>query len=197
MTHASEPNSELLTPERLWTRDEVLARPSPVPNTAGVYAWWFKQVPPGIAVEPCRSHEGRTLLYIGISPRAPYQDGRVSSQHLRKRLQYHYRGNAAGSTLRLTLGCLLADELGIELRRTGSGQRMTFGTGEERLSQWMGASTAVSWFATSEPWIVEHELIATTYLPLNLDQNAAHPFHRTLSDLRARARATARQLPVI
>jgi hypothetical protein len=35
---------------------------------------------------------------------------------LRQRLQTQYAGNAEGSTLRKTLGCLLADELGIELR---------------------------------------------------------------------------------
>ncbi|WP_394816236.1 GIY-YIG nuclease family protein [Streptomyces mooreae] len=44
---------------------------------------------------------------------------RTSTQNLRKRVRYHYRGNAAGSTLRLTLGCLL----GLELRRVGSGKR--------------------------------------------------------------------------
>ncbi|WP_386143941.1 GIY-YIG nuclease family protein [Streptomyces yanii] len=44
---------------------------------------------------------------------------RTSTQNLRTRVRYHYRGNAAGSTLRLTLGCLL----GLELRRVGSGKR--------------------------------------------------------------------------
>ncbi|MEU1194017.1 GIY-YIG nuclease family protein [Streptomyces sp. NPDC005859] len=44
---------------------------------------------------------------------------RTSTQNLRKRVRYHYRGNAAGSTLRLTLGCLL----GLDLRRVGSGKR--------------------------------------------------------------------------
>ncbi|WP_420481527.1 GIY-YIG nuclease family protein [Actinopolymorpha pittospori] len=38
---------------------------------------------------------------------------RTSSQNLRTRVCYHFRGNAEGSTLRLTLGCLL----GLELRR--------------------------------------------------------------------------------
>jgi hypothetical protein len=42
-------------------------------------------------------------------------------------VRYHYRGNTAGSTLRLTLGCLL----GLELRRVGSGKRMTFGKAGE------------------------------------------------------------------
>ncbi|MFF9819052.1 GIY-YIG nuclease family protein [Streptomyces sp. NPDC014006] len=31
---------------------------------------------------------------------------RTSTQNLRKRVRYHYRGNAAGSTLRLTLGAV-------------------------------------------------------------------------------------------
>ncbi|WP_323183900.1 MULTISPECIES: GIY-YIG nuclease family protein [unclassified Streptomyces] len=56
---------------------------------------------------------------------------RTSAQNLRKRVRYHYRGNAAGSTLRLTLGCLL----GLELRRVGSGKRMTSGkAGEAAMS---------------------------------------------------------------
>ncbi|GAA2511770.1 hypothetical protein GCM10010406_54960 [Streptomyces thermolineatus] len=38
-----------------------------------------------------------------------------SPQNLRTRVRYHFRGNAAGSTPRLTLGCLL----GLELRRFG------------------------------------------------------------------------------
>ena len=49
-----------------------------------------------------------------------------SQQTLRQRLRTHYAGNAEGSTLRKTLGCLLAEELGIQLRRVGSGNRKTF-----------------------------------------------------------------------
>ena len=48
---------------------------------------------------------------------------------MRERIPYHYQGNAEGSTLRLTLGCLLSEELDIELRRVGSGKRMTFAEG--------------------------------------------------------------------
>jgi hypothetical protein len=35
----------------LWTRAEVLARPYPVPNSAGVYAWFFDWCPEGISAE--------------------------------------------------------------------------------------------------------------------------------------------------
>jgi hypothetical protein len=41
---------------------------------------------------------------------------RTSTQNLRKRVRYHYRGNAAGSTLRLTLGLLF----GLALRHVAA-----------------------------------------------------------------------------
>jgi hypothetical protein len=37
---------ELLFPQRLWSRAEVLAHPCPVPRSGGVYAWYFRQLPP-------------------------------------------------------------------------------------------------------------------------------------------------------
>jgi len=69
----------------------------------------------------CLSCGEYRLLYIGISPSSPPANGKEpSKQSLQHRLPYHYRGNAEGSTLRLTLGCLLANQLGIELRCVGS-----------------------------------------------------------------------------
>ena len=118
---------------------------------------------------------------------------RASTQNLRKRVRYHFRGNAAGSTLRLTLGCLL----GLELRRVGSGKRMTFGkAGEAVLSQWMAEHARVCWLEHPEPWTVESDLIARLDLPLNLDQNRHNVFHSRLTEIRAQARRRARELPV-
>lgn len=131
--------SPLLAPLHLFTREEVLMRPSPVPASAGVYAWYFNKVPDGVPIQGCHTFEGHTLLYVGISPKKPSADGlTMSRQSLRTRIRYHYRGNAYGSTLRLTLGSLLAPELGIRLRRVGSGTRLTFSAGEGTLSEWMG-----------------------------------------------------------
>ncbi|MFD3626325.1 GIY-YIG nuclease family protein [Streptomyces sp. NPDC058698] len=102
---------------------------------------------------------------------------RTSTQNLRKRVHYHYLGNAAGSTLRLTLGCLL----GLELRRVGSGKRMTFGkAGEATLSQWMADNARVCWIEQSEPWDLESRLISQLDLPLNLDQNRHNAFRTPL-----------------
>lgn len=114
---------------RLFSRAEVLASPCPVPREPGVYGWWFRRVPGGMDTSGCLKRDGFVLLYTGISPRRPPSNGRgPSSQRLRDRVRYHYSGNAEGSTLRKTLGSLLADEAGLELRRVGSGKRMTLGT---------------------------------------------------------------------
>ena len=123
--------ARFVSPSRMYSRQEVLARPSPIPAEAGVYGWWFRQLPPLVQADGCCHLQGLALLYVGISPKQPPRNGRpASSENLRKRLDYHYTGNAEGSTLRKTLGCLLGDELGIQLRRVGSGSRMTFAGGE-------------------------------------------------------------------
>jgi len=140
---------------------------------------------------------GQTLLYVGILPKEPSRTGRVSKQSLRTRVRYHYRGNAEGSTLRLTLGSLLSEQLGVELRRVGSGNRMTFSDGEAVLSEWMEEHARVALLETPTPWLVESRLIANLVLPLNLDQNARSPFRAELSQIRSGARARARERPVL
>ncbi|MFD9006992.1 GIY-YIG nuclease family protein [Streptomyces sp. NPDC059582] len=118
---------------------------------------------------------------------------RPSTQNLCKRVRNHYRGNAAGSTLRLTLGCLL----GLELRRVASGKKMTFGkVGEATLSVWMADNARVCWIEHDEPWVSESQLISQLDLPLNLDQNRRNAFHARLKELRAQARQRARELPI-
>jgi hypothetical protein len=132
-----------------------------------VYAWYFDELPhSGLDPAGCHRFEGLPLLYTGISPKRPPVTGAPGSkQNLRKRVRYHYRGNAEGSTLRLTLGCLLAEQLGIELRRVGSGKRLTFAAGEAVLSDWMGAHAFVCWMPTGTPWEVESEAITSLDLP--------------------------------
>jgi hypothetical protein len=102
----------------MYSCEEVLAQPSPVPAQDGVYGWWFRTLSPLVVANACRLHQGLRLLYAGISPTRPPKNGRApSKQDLRGRIRYHYTGNAEGSTLRKTLGCLLAGELGINYGR--------------------------------------------------------------------------------
>jgi hypothetical protein len=188
----------LLQPTRVWSRGEVLQRPCPVPAGPGIYGWYFKELPRPINTRSCVVLGDLTLLYVGISPKAPPRDGRAGSQQtLRSRIRDHYNGNASGSTLRLTLGCLLSDRLGLQLRRVGSGTRLAFAGGEHRLSAWMADHAFVTWVETPEPWAAERELIAVVDLPLNLDQNRRNAFHAELTRRRGQARATARALPVV
>lgn len=134
--HLSGPHSRYLGASA-FTRDEVLARPSPVPASPGVYGWWFRELPAAIDTDNCIKKDGLTLLYAGISPSRPPTNGKPpSTQNIHMRIRTHYSGNAEGSTLRKTLGCLLSDQLGIQLRRVGSGNRRTFVAGEKALSDW-------------------------------------------------------------
>ena len=192
----NEIRTRLLCPDRLYGRDEVLGSACPVPRAAGVYAWFFRQVPDLVPTEGCLTHEGLTLLYVGISP--DKQGKPNSSQTLRHRVRYHYQGNAEGSTLRRTLGVLLAEESGFPLRRVGSGRRMTFtNAGEKWLDAWIRENAFVIWIEHIEPWLLEHELLHAVSIPLNLKGNGHHGFAAKLSGLRRRANAHARALAVV
>ncbi|MCW2899286.1 MAG: hypothetical protein JWO67_1551 [Streptosporangiaceae bacterium] len=187
-----------LWPERLWSRNEVLSRPSPIPAVPGVYGWWFNRLPPLVDVSGCHRADRFTLLYTGISPKQPPRNGRSASKgQLRQRIVTHYAGNAEGSTLRKTLGCLMAKELGIQLRRVGSGSRRTFVDGEQQLSQWIGEHAFVSFTPHERPWELEERLIALLDLPLNLDGNSRNAFHPELTRVRRESVAAANLLPIV
>ncbi|WP_390624552.1 GIY-YIG nuclease family protein [Siccirubricoccus deserti] len=188
----------LLDPGQLFTPPEVLSRRCPVPHVPGAYAWYFDEVPPGVPTDGCHTFSGFTLLYVGIAPKAPPTNGRkASATHLQHRIGYHFRGNAEGSTLRLTLGCLLASRLNIQLQRVGSGKTKTFtNPGEQRLDVWMADHARVVWVATDQPWQLEERLIADLSLPLNLAGNSRHPYSKTLKAIRSEAKAKAAMMPI-
>ena len=182
----------------ILTRTKVLASPCPVPTEPGVYGWWFRELPAEMDVRGCISRDGLTLLYAGISPKAPPTNGRSPSREtIRSRIRTHYTGNAEGSTLRRSLGCLLAERLNIELRRYSSGTRLHFGAGERDLSRWMDRNALVSWLARPQPWVLENKILQQLDLPLNLNQNTRNAFHPILTACRADAARRARSLPVL
>lgn len=187
----------LLHSGALHSAESVLTKPSPVPAAGGAYAWYFQHELPGVPLDGVHVRGGWHLLYVGISPKAPSQKGSPSRQTIRRRIRSHYRGNASTSTLRLTLGCLLADELRISLRRVGGGSRLTFRDGEADLSNWMAAHARVVWVVAERQWELEHDLIRSLKLPLNLGQNRHSAFHARLSDARSAQRAAARAFPVM
>jgi hypothetical protein len=187
-----ELTADFLSRTRLYSREEALASPSPVAVAGGVYGWWFNVPPAVMDTSGCHERDGYRLLYIGISPTRPPMNGRPPSKSgLRRRIQTHCAGNAEGSTLRKTLGCLLSEELGIELRRVGSGNRRTFVRGEQALSAWIEEHARVGFVLHHRPWELEDHLIASVDLPLNLQGNSRNRFHSEVSAARSRCVARA------
>lgn len=163
------------------------------PRAAGIYAWYFDAPLPHAPIAGCVQRGPFTLVYVGIAPKQPSASGAVSRTTLRSRLRQHCAGTVEGSTLRLTLGCLLADELGLRLAAVGRSGRLTFGVdGEARLSAWMAVHARVSFVITPEPWANERQLLCALSLPLNLRDNDGHPFRSTLGAIRSAARTRAR-----
>ena len=190
----------LLEPHQLFTSEEAAERENGAPPKPGIYAWYFDAMPTGINSENCHRYEEWKLLYTGISPGKPPANGKPPSRsHIRRRLRTHFAGNAAGSTLRLSLGCLLEQDIGTVLRRVGTRGRFTFtNPGEQLLDRWMRRHARVVWAEHPRPWEPEGELLASGLpLPLNLDGNPCVAFTQSLSKLRSAAKRRAEVLPLI
>ncbi len=178
-------------------RAACIGRGSVVPAARGIYGWWFECGDLSLPTSDCLSCDGRFLLYLGISP-----DSSTSGGNLRKRIGSHFTNNASGSTLRKSLGTLLAAQSGLPLRRVpaskpGKPNRVTLThEGEQWLDRWLDLSARVAFIEHPEPWTVEEGLLQEVSCPLNLDDNAHHPFHGTLSSLRRKAMAAARLAPI-
>lgn len=187
-----ELKQSFLTHQRCFTWNDLKENFNVIPASAGIYFWFFSRIPPRVPTRGCIKRNGQTLLYIGISP-----ENSNSTQTLRKRVRYHFTGNAAGSTLRQTLGSLLGNRLKIALRRVGSGKRKTFADGEKKLSRWMERNAAVSWIIIPQPWRFEGKLIRNLLPPLNLEHNSFHQFYKKLKQIRSASSEFANKKPVL
>ena len=192
--------SNLLHPKKLYSREDILKSPNPVPSQNGIYAWYFKSTPNIDIFKKYYQIETNTkasflkdsfkfkdyqLLYIGISPKDI-----KSKNNIRNRIRGHMNGNSYGSTLRLSLGCLLSNELNITLNKYGSS--IHFGEGEEKLSKWINHNAFVTFQTCEEPWNVEDEAIRTLLLPLNIRDNDKSVFKKPLETIRKNAKSMAR-----
>ena len=179
----------------LYSREEILSTTSLPPSVPGIYAWFFKDIPGNALIDGCVTKGPLTLLYVGISPD---KIGKPNSrQNLRRRITTHFQGNAEGSTLRRSLGVLLAKESGYPLRRVGGGKRMTLThSGEQWLDDWMTENAFVCWLEHQAPWEFEDELLGSPSLPLNIKGNRDHSFARVLAEARIQAIKSVREWPI-
>ena len=191
----SQQLQSLINGVELYSRREILCTTSLPPSVPGVYAWFFKNIPGNALIDGCVTKGPLTLLYVGISPD---KIGKPNSrQNLRRRITTHFQGNAEGSTLRRSLGVLLAQTSGYPLRRVGSGKRMTLThSGEQWLDDWMTENAFVCWLEHQAPWEFEDELLGSLSLPLNIKGNRDHPFARVLTEARIQAIKDAREWPI-
>lgn len=176
----------ILNPQALHSAADVRSAPA----DPGIYGWWMKKGALGVPETSYQEQDGHQLLYVGISPRKPSASGRVSKGNLRDRLVTHATKNASQSTLRRTLGVLLADELGLTLS-VHSGREHYGPQGEALISRWLIENARVAWAVDPHPWEAEDELLADATLALNLD-GRTDAFARSISDRRKMALAAAR-----
>lgn len=181
MPDSSLTAERILNPSALTAAADVRT----VPASPGIYGWWFRRGALDVPGAAYREREGHQLLYVGIIPSRA-----ASAGTLRKRLVQHVYGNASQSTLRRTLGVLLAEPL--ELTLALHNGRAHYGTdGEARITRWMQENARVAWAVDPEPWVVEHELLASAVLALNID-GRSDDFVRSISSRRSAALAAAK-----
>jgi hypothetical protein len=165
--------------------DEALATAPPEP---GIYAWWASPdaLPREIPVE-LHQETGLALLYVGTSP-----DSAGSQGDLSKRIRVHSKRAIGSSTLRRGLAALLYQDFG--WRPIWASTRPALESVDlAALAAWQAEHMAVRWCVVQEPWAIEQAVIAAMRPPMNLEHNAAHPFHATMSARRRTFAQAARR----
>lgn len=201
-------NIDWLLKPTLYSRQEMIYDTCPAPGEFGVYACFFKDIPDEIPIEGCHQVDGWTLLYLGVSPMKS-TDTNFHKNNLKKRLRTHLMNDAEGSTLRKSLGVLLAKKTGYSLRlikpekqvdknQRGKKKRVTLtNSGEQALDRWLDHNIRVTWLVHSTPWDIIPELFSQFTLPLSLDSPNKIPFHAHLSKWRSQAKKKAKSLPEV
>ena len=172
-------------PDKLYSLKELKKNNLP-PDSSGIYGWYFDRLPPFVPSVGCTVvkkwwiFKRWTLLYIG------------KAKNLKERIiDYHIDGKhypkGTMSTLRLSLGCLLSDKLGLILYYP----RESFGKRDRNLNKWLTKHVRVAWIVSRNMRVLEEKAIWRYILPLNIKDNE-HPFKYPLKQLRKSFKRTAK-----
>lgn len=106
---------------------------------------------------------GYDVIYVGLAGKS-----------LRDRdIKKHFKGNAGGSTLRKSLGCLFGYNLiPRDSNYSNNGKTKFDATDERELSDWIKANLLFFYYANKDYDVVESLLIRELNPPLNLDKNS-------------------------
>jgi hypothetical protein len=165
-------------PSTLFTVGDIIKKPSAAPDEAGLYAWWFDELP-DVPLAGSLAQNGFRLAYIGIASHRP-----GSHRTLRQRLRNHCKGPIATSTLRRSLAAILRDQLKLNPFE-GPGKKIRLPKQEEAiLSNWLAVHARVAWATDERPWIGEAQFLESgLLLPLNIRGNT-HQYVQKLRVLR-------------
>lgn len=118
--------------------------------------------------------DGFDLLYVG-----------ATADSLRLCAMQQVVGDSRSSSLRMTVGALVADDLNLDPVGDDSRTYFNFGDGERRLTEWLCAYTRVAVHVTDQPFVVEKMLLRSLTVPFNISDRKRHPYSKYLTNLRA------------
>lgn len=166
----------------LRTTQEVMDDLQAIPDCAGVYMIFGDTTElvdwaefEDIEGRPPFRVGGTDLLYIG------------SSMNLRARISCHVKDDSTVSTFRMSIGCLLMDDLDLEVFNHPARATFHFGQGEARLTRWMCLNTAVAIWPCTQAGELEKALIKGLPALLNIAERRDRPYAQMLQGLRDNA----------
>lgn len=161
--------------------DPLSSSPSILPDSPGIYLLCLRNGSkfPEVEEKPFIPKVNNfDLLYIGISNLS------IRSRDYRQ----HFSGNAGGSTLRKSLGCLFGYKQIPRDKNEDSNKTKFSYEDESNLSVWMKNNLLLFYTALDNPDAIETELIRQYDPPLNLSKASSiqnQPFRSYLSKLRS------------
>ncbi|WP_370650070.1 GIY-YIG nuclease family protein [Brevundimonas sp.] len=118
-----------------------------------------------------------------------------SASNLQRRVRSHVGRSSVASSMRGSLGTILAEQIGLTPLASDVGADMWFAE-EAVLSEWIDQHCVVGVREAANPLQLEKALVVTQRPPLNISFLKTTPLARCLIGARARVRAEARRLRV-